>query len=114
MCDLMNWGFDSFTWISPRDVDLNQHPIPYDYLWNYFARDTKETTIPTTDKGRYYIYTGFSISGPIKTYFDKNGGLTKFGYPTKMPAASGALIISQQFEHATIQCNSATGLCQTL
>jgi D-alanyl-D-alanine carboxypeptidase len=114
MRDLMNWGFDSFTWISPRDVDANQHPIPYDYLWNYFARDTKDVTIPTADNGRYYIYTGFAISGPILKYFDKNGGLTKFGYPTKMPVTSGAQIISQQFEHATIKCNSATRLCQTL
>jgi D-alanyl-D-alanine carboxypeptidase len=114
MRDLMNWGFDSFTWISPRDVDANQHPIPYDYLWNYFASDTKDVTIPTTDNGRYYIYTGFAISGPILKYFDKNGGLTKFGYPTKMPEASGTQIISQQFEHAMIQCNTATGLCKTI
>ena len=114
MRDLMNWGFESFTWISPRDVDANQHPIPYDYLWNYFARDTKDVTIPTADKGRYYIYTGFSVSGLIMTYFDKNGGLTKLGYPTKMPTTSDAQIISQQFEHATIQCNLASGLCQTI
>ena len=114
MRDLMNWGFDSFTWISPRDVDVNQHPIPYDYLWNYFAHDTKDVTIPSANHGRYYIYTGFSISGPIMTYFDKNGGLSKFGFPTKMPATSGTQIISQQFEHATIQCNLTTGLCQTI
>jgi D-alanyl-D-alanine carboxypeptidase len=114
MRDLMNWGFDSFTWISPRNVDLNQHPIPYDNLWNYFARDTQTVTIPTVDKGRYYVYSGFSISGPIMTYFDKNGGLAKFGFPTKMPAAAVASITSQQFEHATIQCNLATGLCQTI
>jgi D-alanyl-D-alanine carboxypeptidase len=114
MRDLMNWGFDSFTWISPRDVDANQHPIPYDYLWNYFARDTKDITIPTTDHGRYYIYTGFSITGPIMSYFDKNGGSKKFGYPTKMPTAAVGQIISQQFERATIQCNLATGLCQTI
>lgn len=114
MRDLMNWGFDSFTWISPRDVDANQHPIPFDYLWNYFTRDTKNVTIPTTDKGRYYVYTGFSISGPIMTYFDKNGGLSKFGFPTKMPITSGASITSQQFEHATIQCDTTTGQCQTL
>ncbi len=114
MRDLMNWGFDSFTWISPRDVDANQHPIPYDYLWNYFARDTKDITIPTTDHGRYYIYTGFSITGPIMSYFDKNGGSKKFGYPTKMPTAAVGQMISQQFEHATIQCNLATGLCQTI
>ena len=114
MRDLMNWGFDSFTWISPRDVDLNQHPIPYDYLWNYFAHDTKNVTIPAADNGRYYVYTGFSISGPIMTYFDKNGGLSKFGFPTKMPMASGAHITSQQFEHATIQCNLTTELCQSI
>src|SRR3989442_6040392 len=112
--DLMNWGFDSFTWISPRDVDLNQHPIPYDYLWNYFAKDTKDSTIPTADHGRYYIYTGFSISGPIMAYFDKNGGLTKFGYPTKMLAVSSDLSLSQQFEHGTIQCNSTTNQCHTV
>ena len=69
MRDLMNWGFDSFTWISPRDVDANQHPIPYDDLWNYFASDTQNVTIPTADKGRYYVYTGFSISGPIMVVF---------------------------------------------
>jgi D-alanyl-D-alanine carboxypeptidase len=114
MRDLMNWGFDSFTWISPRDVDVNQHPIPYDYLWNYFASDTRNVTIPAADNGRYYVYTGFSISGLIMTYFDKNGGLSKFGFPTKMPAASGAHITSQQFEHATIQCNLTTGLCQSI
>ena len=114
MRDLMNWGFDSFTWISPRDVDANQHPIPYDNLWNYFASDTQTVTIPTADKGRYYVYTGYSISGPIMAYFDKNGGLGKFGYPIKMPVAATAIITSQQFQHATIQCNTANGLCQTI
>ena len=114
MRDLMNWGFDSFTWISPHDVDANQHPIPYDDLWNYFASDTQNVTIPTADKGRYYVYTGFSISGPIMAYFDKNGGLSKFGYPMKMPTSSSASITSQQFQHTTIQCNVATGLCQTI
>ncbi len=113
MRDLMNWGFDSFTWLSPRDVEVNQHPIPFDYLWNYFAGDTKDATIPTADHGRYYIYTGFSITGPTMAYFDKNGGLKKFGYPAKLPSASSDQIISQQFEHGTIQCNLATGLCQT-
>ena len=114
MRDLMNWGFDSFTWVSPRDIDLNQHPIPYDYLWNYFAKDTKDSTIPTADHGRYYIYTGFSISGPIMAYFDKNGGLTKFGYPTKMLDISSDSLLSQQFEHSTIQCNSMTNQCHTV
>ncbi len=114
MRDLMNWGFDSFTWISPRDVDANQHPIIYDYLWNYFASDTQDSTIPTADHGRYYIYTGFTISGPIMAYFDKNGGLKTFGYPAKMPVISSVPVISQQFEHGTIQCVLTTNRCQKI
>ena len=114
MRDLMNWGFDSFTWISPRDVDANQHPIPYDSLWNYFASDTQTVTIPSANKGRYYVYTGYSISGPIMTYFNKNGGLAKFGFPIKMPVTTTTSITSQQFQHATIQCDVSTGLCQTI
>jgi D-alanyl-D-alanine carboxypeptidase len=112
MRDLMNWGFDSFKWISPYDVDF-QHPIPYDYLWNYFSGDKKENTIPTADKGRYYIYTGYSISSLILAYFDKNGNLKKFGYPESMPVISRALVASQKFDHGTIQCNLTTKHCTT-
>jgi D-alanyl-D-alanine carboxypeptidase len=112
MRDLMNWGFDSFTWISPRDVDT-QHSIPYDYLWNFFAKDTKDYTIPTADHGRYYVYTGYSISGPILAYFDAHKGLQTFGYPIKMPTKS-ASISSQQFEHGTIQCDLSTNTCQQI
>jgi D-alanyl-D-alanine carboxypeptidase len=113
MRDLMNWGFDSFQWISPHDLDSPSNPIPYDTLWNYFARDKKENTIPTADHGRYYIYTGYSISGPIMTYFDKHSGLKTFGYPVKLPAVTNGPGISQQFQHATIQCNLTTNVCQT-
>ena len=111
MRDLMNWGFDSFKWISPHDLDSPSNPIPYDNLWNYFARDKKENTIATTGNGRYYIYTGFSISGPIRTYFDTHGGLKSFGYPIKLPAVTNGSGISQQFEHATIQCNLTNNSC---
>jgi D-alanyl-D-alanine carboxypeptidase len=112
MRDLMNWGFDSFNWISPHDLDSPSNPIPYDSLWNYFARDKKENTIPTADHGRYYIYTGFSISGPILTYFDTHGGLKAFGYPIKLPTATNGPGTSQQFEHATIQCDLTNNSCQ--
>jgi len=108
----MNWGFDTFNWISPYDVDI-QHPIPFDYLWNYFAKDKKENTIPTADGGRYYIYTGFSISGPIMAYFDQSGGLKKFGYPMSLPKLSNASVISQQFEYSTIQCDLTANQCTT-
>lgn len=74
MRNLMNWGFDNFKWISPRDLDSQQNPIPFDSAWNYFASDKQENTIATADHGRYYIYTGFSVSGPILTYYDKSGG----------------------------------------
>ena len=113
MRDLMNWGFDSFNWISPHDLDSPAHPIPYDSLWNYFARDKKENTIATADHGRYYIYTGFSISGMIMTYFDKHGGLKALGYPVKLTVVSNGPGISQQFQHATIQCDLTNNSCRT-
>ncbi len=113
MRDLMNWGFDNFTWVSPYIVDF-QHPIPYDTLWDFFVKDKQENTVPTADGGRYYIYTGYSISGPIMTYFDKAGGLKKFGYPTGMPKTPNAQTINQQFQHGTIQCNLSTEQCQTV
>lgn len=112
MRDLMNWGFNDFKWISPYDVD-KQRPIPYDFLWNYFVKDKKENTIPTADRGRYYIYTGFSISGLIMAYFDKSGGLKKFGYPNSMSSVSASSMISQQFERGIIQCNVTTKQCNT-
>lgn len=113
MRDLMNWGFDNFTWVSPYIVDF-QHPIPYDTLWDFFVKDKQDNTIPTADGGRYYIYTGYSISGPVMSYFDASGGLKKFGYPTAMPKIPNAQTIIQQFQHGTIQCNLSTALCQTI
>lgn len=110
MRDLMNWGFNTFSWISPHDVDLH-NPIPYDNLWNYFADDKKDATIPTAS-GRYYIYTGYSVSDLILGYFDRNGGLTKFGYPTSLLTANGGSTISQKFEHSTIQCDIASKQCR--
>lgn len=112
MRDLMNWGFDNFTWISPHDVESAQNPIPYDYLWNYFVSDKKENTITTAD-GRYYILTGYAISDPILSYFDKAGGLKQFGYPISLQIASGGTAISQHFEKSTIQCDLATKQCTT-
>ncbi len=113
MRDLMNWGFDSFQWISPYDIDF-QHPIPFDFLWNYFTGDKKENTIPTSNQGRYYIYTGFSVAGLILSYFDHGGGLMKFGYPESMATISSTLTITQTFEHATIQCDLTTKQCITV
>ncbi len=114
MRDLMNWGFDNFKWVSPHDVDSPQNPIPFDTLWNYFAGDKKESTIATGDGGRYYIYTGFSISGPIMTYYDKGGGLKQFGYPISLPSVSSSALVSQRFEKATIQCDVIKKQCGTV
>ena len=111
MRDLMNWGFNTFTWVSPHDVDLHS-PIPYDNLWNYFTDDKKNTAIGTANQGRYYIYTGYSISGPIMGYFDKNGGLSKFGYPTGLLIANSGSVVSQKFERSTIQCDIVSKRCK--
>lgn len=109
MRDLMNWGFDNFKWISPYDVDL-QHPIPFDTLWNYFVSDKKTNTIPIPN-GRYYIYTGYDISGTIMSYFDHNGGLKHFGYPESLETFPNSATVSQRFDNATIQCNTTTKQC---
>jgi D-alanyl-D-alanine carboxypeptidase len=114
MRDLMNWGLDNFNWISPYDVDL-QHPIPYDTAWNYFEKDKKENSIPTANKGRYYIYTGYSVSEPILTFFDKNNGLKKFGFPTSMPKVlTNSTRIMQVFEQGIIQCDTSTNVCTSM
>jgi len=112
MRDLMNWGFSNFTWISPHDLDSTTNPIPFDTAWNYFAKDKKENTISMGSQGRYYIYTGYSISGLIMAYFDKNGGLKKFGFPTGAPKTENNTLLSQQFEHGIISCNETTKQCQ--
>ncbi len=112
MRDLMNWGFDNFSWISPRDMDSQQNPIPFDYLWNYFASDNKENTIQNAGS-RYYIYTGYAISEPVLAYFDQHGGLQHFGYPTSLPLASGTSMLSQHFTQSTIQCDLTTKSCNT-
>jgi len=113
MRNLMNWGFDDFKWVSPHDLDTAQNPIPFDYLWNYFASDKKENTLRTADGGRYYIYTGYSISGPIMAYYDKGGGLQKYGYPISLPTVSSSAVTSQHFEKATIQCDLTTKQCSS-
>ncbi|MDQ2887660.1 MAG: serine hydrolase [Chloroflexota bacterium] len=113
MRDLMNWGFGTFQWVSPRIAD-QASGVPYDTDWNYFARDQQSNTLPTADHGRYYIFTGYSISGAILTYFDKNGGLQKFGYPTGLPKTVTSTMLKQQFEHATIQCDLANQHCSTV
>ena len=113
MRDLLNWGFNNFTWVSPHDADIQHPPIPYDSLWNYFNSDLKTNTI-TANGSRYYVYTGYSINGMIMSYFDQSGSLPKFGYPTAMLTVTSAGIESQKFQHGTIQCNLVTKQCTTV
>ena len=114
MRDLMNWGFDNFTWVSPHDSDITHPPIPYDTLWNHFNSDKKENTLPTADGGRYYIYTGYSLNGMIMSYFDQSGGLKTFGFPESMPSVTGAGVESQKFQQGSIQCNLTAKTCSTV
>ncbi len=52
-----------------------------------------------TSKFNYYPETGHTLSGPFKTYWEKNGGLAMFGYP-----------ISQEFQ----ELNPADGKTYTV
>ncbi|GCE13735.1 D-alanyl-D-alanine carboxypeptidase family protein [Tengunoibacter tsumagoiensis] len=110
MRDLMNWGYNNFTWTSPKDADAKS-PIPFGVDWNHFTRDKKENTIPTASSGRYYIYSGYSISGPILDFFDKNNGLDQFGYPQSQPQSPATNILKQRFDHGSIQCDLTTKQC---
>ncbi len=110
--DLLNWGFDDFTWVSPHDV-LQHTYIPFAAAYNNFDWDVPSRTL--TDGTRtYFIYTGFSVSGAFLTYFNKNGGLGTFGYPEGMPAPNTAGQLAQRFDKSTIACVIATGQCQTV
>lgn len=113
MRDMMDYGSVDYTWNSPRDVESSGQPIPYDNLWNYFAKDTQDVNIPTANDGRYYVYSGYSISGPVLSYFDKNGGLKKFGFPQHMSVPLGSNLVSQQFQHGKIICDLTNNQCRS-
>jgi D-alanyl-D-alanine carboxypeptidase len=112
--DLLNYGFSDFTWISPREINANQYAIPWADEWSYFRSDTRERTIPMGSQGRFYVYTEYEISGQIMNYFDKNQGLSKFGYPIGPVTTSDKVTLSQRFQNASIQCNTQTKICKTV
>ena len=112
MRDLMNWGFNSFTWLSPREINPI-HPIPYAAAWNYFARDKRENSIPLGNQGRYYVFTGYSVIQPVVGFFDKNGGLTKMGFPISQPQTIDTSL-QQRFEHGTVQCDQRSKQCKLI
>nr|MBA2678605.1 D-alanyl-D-alanine carboxypeptidase [Ktedonobacteraceae bacterium] len=111
MRDMMNWGFNSFTWLSPREINANVHPIPYAAAWNYFARDKRENSISLGNHGRYYVFTGYSVIDPVASFFDKSGGLAKIGFPIGQSQTVGASI-TQRFEHGTVQCDQKSRQCK--
>lgn len=117
MRNLMNWGFNTFDWVSPRDSYNAGNPIPFAADWHYFNNDKKERTIAAVNQGRYYISTGYSISGLIMDYFDKNGGLNTFGHPNSRANVLTGPTVSlsyQQFEHGLIYCNSQMKQCSKI
>jgi hypothetical protein len=107
--DLLNWGFNDFTWVSPKDI-LQHQFIPFPETYSNFAWDTPDRTI-TDGVRRYYPYTGYSISGPFMSFFDQNGGLNAFGYPRGIPALAANGQLSQKFDKATLTCNPQSGQC---
>lgn len=109
--DLLNWGFDDFTWISPKDI-LQQHPIAFADSYGNFVWDTPERTLTVGDT-RYYPYTGFALQGAFQSYFDAQGGVATLGFPRGRPVAAANGQLTQKFDKASITCVVATGTCQT-
>lgn len=112
MRDLMDYGSVDYTWNSPRDTERTGQLIPYDTLWNFFARDTQELSVPTANNGRYYVYSGYSIAGPVLSFFDTNGALKTFGFPLTMSMPVGSTLISQRFQQGKIICDLGTNQCR--
>jgi D-alanyl-D-alanine carboxypeptidase len=108
--DLLNWGFDDFSWVSPRDID-HQHWIPYDDAYGYFNWDVPSRTVQIGNQ-EYFPYTGYIVSGVFLTYFNQQKGLPTFGYPDSMPVPVANGMLKQHFTKVAIQCTVASGKCQ--
>ncbi len=114
MRSILNYGFNDYKWVSPKQRADSGALIPFATDDNYFADDLPTITIPTADGGKYYPNTGYAISGPIKKYFDKNNGLDKFGYPTSAPTSPEKDVSKQRFEHGSIQCELKNNQCKVI
>jgi D-alanyl-D-alanine carboxypeptidase len=108
--DLLNWGFNDFTWVSPKDID-KQHWIPFDDSYNYFQWDVPSRTL-TVDNHEYFPYTGYIVAGSFLKYYNANGGLNKLGFPRGMPTPGSSGTFTQRFDKVTITC-STNGTCHT-
>ncbi len=109
--DLLNWGFDDFTWVSPLQY-LQHNYIPFAPAYYNFTWDVPSRTL-TVNGQEYFPYTGYILSGAFLTYFNAKGGLGAFGFPRGMPLPAANGTLSQRFDKATIVCNPATGACHT-
>lgn len=106
---LLNWGFNDFTWVSPKDVNAT-HWIPFDDSYSHFAWDVPWRAIVVGGQ-YYYPYTGYIVAGPFLTYFLSRGGLSTFGYPTGEVNTQGAGISAEKFQNGTMLCNMGSGAC---
>ncbi len=108
--DVLNWGFDDFTWVSPKDID-QQHWIPFDDSYNYFKWDVPSRTL-TVNGVEYFPYTGYTLAGAFLTYFHQQGGISTIGFPRGMPLPAANGTLRQHFDLHDIICNPTTGACQ--
>jgi D-alanyl-D-alanine carboxypeptidase len=107
--DMLNWGFNDFTWVSPHDV-LSHGYIPYADAYGNFTWDVPSRVVIIGGR-EYFPYTGYILADPFLSYFNKNGGIDHFGFPRGMPipAANGQL--TQHFDKLSITCNPVSGTC---
>ena len=107
--DLLNWGFNDFSWVSPREID-QQHWIPFDDSYGYFKWDVPSRTVTVGDR-TYFPYTGFTVAGTFQTYFNQQHGIDGLGFPIGMPLPAADGQLTQQFEKATVTCDLTSGKC---
>jgi heat shock protein HslJ len=84
--------------LGARYLELTGRP------WQSFAKDTP--TPATTPECRYFAETGFNVCSGIRTYWEQNGGLERFGYPISPVLGEeieGRVLSVQYFERRRIE-----------
>lgn len=52
---------------------------------SYANKALRLAALPTNFKGRFFTETGHTLDGKFRDYWEKNGGLARFGYPITEP-----------------------------
>lgn len=102
-----NWGLINFR----RDVDSAGEPWPRKDALRAYAAIARPTALPTAPEdpnkptakdARWFPETKHWIAGPFRIYWEKNGGMERFGLPRTSVYTSAGVVV-QIFERARFE-----------